>query len=135
MHATNGSSSFSGIHNTLIGHAYMCVVIKSANTYLISFCILVHAAKNIWKKRFFEEKRKTAALEEQVNRLRHEVDAQHKALMSYLENKGTLICIVALRRLPAITVQQSQYQVGPPKSIRHKRALWISIFCVFRTRG
>ncbi|KAJ7383025.1 spermatogenesis-associated C-terminus [Desmophyllum pertusum] len=44
-------------------------------------------SKNIWKKRFFEEKRKTAALEEQVNRLRHEVDAQHKALMSYLENK------------------------------------------------
>ena len=59
---------------------------------MISFCILIHAAKNIWKKRFFEEKRKTAALEEQVNRLRHEVDAQHKALMSYLENKGTLIC-------------------------------------------
>ncbi|XP_078354540.1 uncharacterized protein LOC144639159 isoform X1 [Oculina patagonica] len=44
-------------------------------------------SKNIWKKKFFEEKRKTAALEEQVNRLRHEVDAQHKALMSYLENK------------------------------------------------
>lgn len=46
------------------------------------------AAKNIWKKKFFEEKRKTAALEEQVNRLRHEVDAQHKTLMSYLESKG-----------------------------------------------
>lgn len=44
-------------------------------------------AKNIWKKKFFEEKRKTAALEEQVNRLRHEVDAQHKTLMAYLESK------------------------------------------------
>lgn len=44
-------------------------------------------SKNIWKKKFFEEKRKTAALEEQVNRLRHEVDAQHKTLMSYLESK------------------------------------------------
>lgn len=48
----------------------------------------LRAAKNIWKKKFFEEKRKTAALEEQVNRLRHEVDAQHKTLMSYLESKG-----------------------------------------------
>ena len=54
------------------------------------FYFPVHAAKNIWKKRFFEEKRKTAALDEQVNRLRHEVDAQHKTLMSYLENKGML---------------------------------------------
>lgn len=44
-------------------------------------------SKNIWKKKFFEEKRKTAALDEQVNRLRHEVDAQHKTLMSYLESK------------------------------------------------
>lgn len=44
-------------------------------------------SKNIWKKKFFEEKRKTAALEEQVNRLRHEVDAQHKTLMAYLESK------------------------------------------------
>ena len=46
------------------------------------------SAKNIWKKKFFDEKRKTGALDEQVNRLRHEVDVQHKALMSYLESKG-----------------------------------------------
>lgn len=44
-------------------------------------------SRNIWKKRFFDEKRKTGALDEQVNRLRHEVDVQHKALMSYLESK------------------------------------------------
>ena len=64
---------------------------KKAKKYCYKlFSFPVHAAKNIWKKRFFEEKRKTAALEEQVNRLRHEVDAQHKTLMSYLESKGLL---------------------------------------------
>ena len=67
------------------------VIINQANTYLIIiFSFPAHAAKNIWKKKFFEEKRKTAALEEQVNRLRHEVDAQHKTLMAYLESKGML---------------------------------------------
>lgn len=44
-------------------------------------------SKNIWKKRFFDEKRKTGALDEQVNRLRHDVDVQHKALMAHLESK------------------------------------------------
>lgn len=72
----------------------MRVIINQTNTYLnITFSFPVHAAKNIWKKKFFEEKRKTAALEEQVNRLRHEVDAQHKTLMAYLESKGMLFRI------------------------------------------
>lgn len=56
--------------------------------HVLTLTFFLRAAKNIWKKKFFEEKRKTAALEEQVNRLRHEVDAQHKTLMSYLESKG-----------------------------------------------
>ena len=56
--------------------------------HVLTLTFFLPAAKNIWKKKFFEEKRKTAALEEQVNRLRHEVDAQHKTLMSYLESKG-----------------------------------------------
>ncbi|XP_031567882.1 myb-like protein V [Actinia tenebrosa] len=42
-------------------------------------------AKSIWKKKFFDEKRKTAPLEEQLNRLRYDVEVQHKAIVSYLE--------------------------------------------------
>ena len=49
----------------------------------------LRAAKNVWKKRFFDEKRKTAPLEEQINRLRYDLEVQHKALLSYLESKGT----------------------------------------------
>ena len=59
-----------------------CIVCRGLT--LFSF----FSAKNIWKKRFFDEKRKTGALDEQVNRLRHDVDVQHKALMAHLENKG-----------------------------------------------
>ena len=67
-----------------------CLQRKHGRLTLFSF----FAAKNIWKKRFFDEKRKTGALDEQVNRLRHDVDVQHKALMAHLESKGitTLLC-------------------------------------------
>ncbi|EDO46192.1 predicted protein [Nematostella vectensis] len=44
-------------------------------------------SKNIWKKKFFDEKRKTAPLEEQVNRLRYETEVQHQAMLSFLETK------------------------------------------------
>lgn len=66
---------------------------KHGQLTLFSFLV----AKNIWKKRFFDEKRKTSALDEQVNRLRHEVDVQHKALMAHLESKGItiLLCKIA----------------------------------------
>ena len=56
--------------------------------FLITFAFLSRTAKNVWKKRFFDEKRKTAPLEEQVNRLRYDMQVQHKALLSYLESKG-----------------------------------------------
>lgn len=56
--------------------------------YLSNALFSFNIAKNIWKKKFFEEKRKTGSLDDQVNRLRHEVDVQHKVLMSYLESKG-----------------------------------------------
>ncbi|XP_046566987.1 uncharacterized protein LOC124275462 isoform X3 [Haliotis rubra] len=42
-------------------------------------------ARDIWKKRYFEEKKKTAPLEEQTNRLKHELDSIHRKLMSALE--------------------------------------------------
>lgn len=69
------------------------------------------AAKNIWKKKFFEEKRKTAALEEQVNRLRHEVDAQHKTLMAYLESKGMLFRLKKITGLITIKMAPNQSEV------------------------
>lgn len=43
------------------------------------------SARDIWKKRYFEEKKKTGPYEEQCNRLRHELDIIHKKLLSTLE--------------------------------------------------
>ena len=68
-------------------------------------------AKNIWKKRFFDEKRKTGALDEQVNRLRHDVDVQHKALMAHLESKGmtTLLYKITPVTVSNFIIWQTQF--------------------------
>ncbi|XP_052273459.1 uncharacterized protein LOC127873620 isoform X3 [Dreissena polymorpha] len=42
-------------------------------------------ARDLWKKRYFDEKKKTLPLEEQSNRLRHELDIIHKRLLATLE--------------------------------------------------
>ncbi|XP_052774896.1 spermatogenesis-associated protein 1-like isoform X2 [Mya arenaria] len=42
-------------------------------------------ARDLWKKRYFDEKKKTGPLEEQSNRLRHELDIIHKRLLTTLE--------------------------------------------------
>lgn len=42
-------------------------------------------ARDLWKKHYFEEKKKTPPLEEQCNRLRHELDIIHRKLMNTLE--------------------------------------------------
>ncbi|XP_041357853.1 zinc finger CCCH domain-containing protein 13-like [Gigantopelta aegis] len=42
-------------------------------------------ARDVWKKRYFEEKKKTPPLEEQMNRMRQELDAVHRKLMITLE--------------------------------------------------
>ncbi|XP_033636166.1 spermatogenesis-associated protein 1-like isoform X4 [Asterias rubens] len=44
--------------------------------------------RDLWKKRYFEEKKKTNPLEEQVNRLRGQLDQQHRKLLSHLEGRG-----------------------------------------------
>lgn len=49
------------------------------------FCFHVFSARDLWKKRYFDEKKKTNPLEEQSNRLRHELDIIHKKLLSTLE--------------------------------------------------
>ncbi|KAK7490477.1 hypothetical protein BaRGS_00018263 [Batillaria attramentaria] len=41
--------------------------------------------RDVWKKRYFEEKKKTPPLEEQTNRLREELEALHRKLMTTLE--------------------------------------------------
>ncbi|KAK3592157.1 hypothetical protein CHS0354_019448 [Potamilus streckersoni] len=43
------------------------------------------AARDLWKKRYFDEKKKTIPLDEQCNKLRHELDIIHKKLISTLE--------------------------------------------------
>ena len=40
----------------------------------------------MWKKRYFEEKKKTAPMEEQTVKLRQEMDALHRRIMSQLES-------------------------------------------------
>ncbi|XP_076462309.1 uncharacterized protein LOC143294738 isoform X2 [Babylonia areolata] len=42
-------------------------------------------ARDVWKKRYFEEKKRTPPLEDQTNRLRDELDALHRKLMNVLE--------------------------------------------------
>ncbi|KAK0042066.1 zinc finger CCCH domain-containing protein 13 [Biomphalaria pfeifferi] len=42
-------------------------------------------ARDMWKKKYFEEKKKTAPLEENSNRLQQELEALHKKLMNTLE--------------------------------------------------
>ncbi|KAK6179049.1 hypothetical protein SNE40_011496 [Patella caerulea] len=42
-------------------------------------------ARDMWKKRYFEEKKRTSPLEDQTNRLRHELETIHRKLMSTLE--------------------------------------------------
>ena len=67
-----------------------CIAFDTDSTLTFWVHAVLFAAKNVWKKRFFDEKRKTQPLEEQVNRLRYEVDIQHKALMAFLDKKGKL---------------------------------------------
>ncbi|XP_038049656.1 spermatogenesis-associated protein 1-like isoform X3 [Patiria miniata] len=45
-------------------------------------------ARDLWKKKYFEEKKKTNPLEEQVNRLRSQLDQQHRKLLNQLEGRG-----------------------------------------------
>ncbi len=42
-------------------------------------------ARDLWKKRYFEEKKKTSPLEEKAEKLRSELDALHRRIMSHLE--------------------------------------------------
>ena len=47
--------------------------------------LFTFSARDVWKKRYFEEKKKTPPLEEQMNRMKQELDAVHRKLMSTLE--------------------------------------------------
>ncbi|XP_070562563.1 spermatogenesis-associated protein 1-like isoform X6 [Ptychodera flava] len=44
-------------------------------------------ARDAWKKMYFEEKKKTPPLEQEVNRLRHSLDLQHKKYVNQIEGK------------------------------------------------
>ena len=42
-------------------------------------------ARDVWKKKYFEEKKKTPPLEEQCSKLRQELDQLHRKIMASLE--------------------------------------------------
>ncbi|XP_046842342.1 interaptin-like isoform X2 [Xenia sp. Carnegie-2017] len=44
-------------------------------------------AKSLWKKRYFEEKKKTVSLEERCNQLRYDVEVVHNKILSYSNAK------------------------------------------------
>ena len=46
---------------------------------------LLLTARDVWKKKYFEEKKKTPPVEEQANKLRQELDQLHRKIMSSLE--------------------------------------------------
>lgn len=56
--------------------------------FYLCVCIV---AKTVWKKRYFEEKKKTVSLEERCNQLRYEVEVIHKKILSSGDAKGTYI--------------------------------------------
>ncbi|XP_072173279.1 uncharacterized protein [Diadema setosum] len=43
--------------------------------------------RDYWKKRYFDEKKMTAPLEDQVNRLRNQAEVLHRKLLNHLEGK------------------------------------------------
>ncbi|XP_071838813.1 uncharacterized protein [Apostichopus japonicus] len=45
-------------------------------------------ARDYWKKRYYDEKKKTPGLEDQVAKLANQVQLQNRKLMSHLEGKG-----------------------------------------------
>ena len=65
---------------------YTCECIFEFVCILLGMCIL---AKTAWKKRYFEEKKKTVSLEERCNQLRYEVEVIHKKILSSGDAKGT----------------------------------------------
>ena len=46
---------------------------------------LMLPARDMWKKKYFEEKKKTPPLEEQSTRLRTDLESVHKRLMAQME--------------------------------------------------
>ncbi|KAL8625719.1 hypothetical protein ACOMHN_043994 [Nucella lapillus] len=60
-------------------------LVKRAKTLQMKTQNRRNQARDIWKKRYFEEKKKTPPLEEQTNRLKEELDALHRKLMAVLE--------------------------------------------------
>jgi len=44
-----------------------------------------HVGRDAWKKKYFEEKRKTAPLEEESKKLRNELDAANKKILAQME--------------------------------------------------
>jgi len=44
-----------------------------------------NAARDVWKKKYFDEKKKTGPIEEQTNKLKSELDQVHRKIMSSLE--------------------------------------------------
>ena len=63
-------------------------VSKVSTKISFSFPNPLFTVRDLWKKRYFEEKKKTNPLEEQVNRLRGQLDQQHRKLLSHLEGRG-----------------------------------------------
>ena len=53
--------------------------------YLIVLTWKYVSARDIWKKRYFEEKKRTTPLEERATKLRNELDSLHRRIMSQLE--------------------------------------------------
>ena len=47
--------------------------------------LLFFLARDVWKKKYFEEKKKTPPLEEQSGKLRQEMENLHRKIMSNLE--------------------------------------------------
>ncbi len=47
----------------------------------------IFTARDLWKKRYFEEKKRTNPLEEKANKLRVDLDALHRRIMSQLETQ------------------------------------------------
>ena len=78
--------------------------------------LFVCTARDVWKKKYFEEKKKTPPLEEQTNKMRQELDLLHRRIMSQLE--GTPID------------GKTPRQKGDPSQSVSCELLWLRWVCV-----
>lgn len=60
-----------------------------------------YKSRDYWKKRYFDEKKKTVPLEDQVSRVRNQLEVMHRKLLNHLEGKKSKPGAAAVKGPPS----------------------------------